>query len=172
MKKIDYFQSGIKSEGHTPIYKMHKYFARRPHNVFRRLIEQYSPEGGLVVDCFGGGGVPGIADKKAGHTSILSDILDSLGEEFFQSLHDFALGKNTKKIKIPKSPRPYQEEILEDIKNGFKDSDRGKLIAACGIGKTLIALWLVEARNDQSVLFLAPSLQLIRQTLPATGLIR
>lgn len=57
MTSKNYFPGGMKSEGHTPIYKMHKYFARRPHNVFRELIQQYSPAGGLVVDCFGGGGV-------------------------------------------------------------------------------------------------------------------
>jgi superfamily II DNA or RNA helicase len=109
--------------------------------------------------------LPAIADKKSGHTSILCDIFDSLEEDFFESLVDFALGNKLIKNHTQKKPRPYQEEILEDIKNGFTDSDRGKLIAACGIGKTLIALWLVEDRDDQKVLFLAPNLQLIRQTL-------
>lgn len=52
-----YFEKIIPSKGHTPIYKLHKYFARRPHNVFRALIEHYVPIDGLVVDCFGGGGV-------------------------------------------------------------------------------------------------------------------
>lgn len=74
MSKIKYFQGGIKSEGHTPIYKMHKYFARRPHNVFRALIEQYSPEGGLVVDCFGGGGVTLIEGLTAKRRVISYDI--------------------------------------------------------------------------------------------------
>jgi putative DNA methylase len=74
MKKIDYFDSGIKSEGHTPIYKMHKYFARRPYNVFRKLIEQYSPEGGLVVDCFGGGGVTLIEGLTIDRKVISYDI--------------------------------------------------------------------------------------------------
>jgi putative DNA methylase len=74
MKTINYFNSGIKSEGHTPIYKMHKYFARRPHNVFRKLIEQYSPEGGLVVDCFGGGGVTLIEGLTINRKVISYDI--------------------------------------------------------------------------------------------------
>ena len=74
MSDIKYFQGGIKSEGHTPIYKMHKYFARRPHNVFRALIEQYSPEGGLVVDCFGGGGVTLIEGLTAKRRVISYDI--------------------------------------------------------------------------------------------------
>lgn len=67
MRSNRYFQRSIKSEGHTPIYKMHKYFARRPHNIFRALIEHYSPDNGLVVDCFGGGGVTlieGLTSKR------------------------------------------------------------------------------------------------------------
>lgn len=144
-----------------------KFRSRRQGVTYDELAtfwtEAENADGRLIIS--NSNTLPAIADKKAGHTSILSDILDSLGEEFFQSLHDFAVGKNSQKIRTPKRPRPYQEEILKDIENGFKDSDRGKLIAACGIGKTLIALWLVEQRNDQKVLFLAPSLQLIRQTL-------
>ncbi len=69
-----YFQGGLKSEGHTPIYKLHKYFARRPHNVFRALIEHYSPKNGLVVDCFGGGGVTLIEGLTAKRRVISYDI--------------------------------------------------------------------------------------------------
>jgi DNA modification methylase len=36
---------------------MHRYFARRPHNVFARLIEHYSDVGDVVFDPFAGGGV-------------------------------------------------------------------------------------------------------------------
>lgn len=47
----------IKALGHTPQYKMHKYFARRPFNVFSNLISHYTTEGDIVLDCFVGGGV-------------------------------------------------------------------------------------------------------------------
>jgi putative DNA methylase len=54
---MGYIPSGIDSRPHTPVYKMHRYFARRPWNVMRALIEHYSKENDLVVDCFSGGGV-------------------------------------------------------------------------------------------------------------------
>ena len=54
---MEYIPSGIDSRPHTPVYKMHRYFARRPWNVMRALIEHYSKENDLVVDCFSGGGV-------------------------------------------------------------------------------------------------------------------
>lgn len=47
---------GVKALPHTPIYRMHRYFARRPYNVISRLIEHYSKPGDIVVDPFCGGG--------------------------------------------------------------------------------------------------------------------
>ena len=42
---------------HTPVYRMHKYFARRPWNVFSHLVTQYSTQGEIILDPFCGGGV-------------------------------------------------------------------------------------------------------------------
>lgn len=50
-------KQSVKAEGHTPQYKMHKYFARRPYNVFKHIIKHYSSKGDIVLDLFCGGGV-------------------------------------------------------------------------------------------------------------------
>ena len=42
---------------HTPPYKIHKYFARRPYNVFMELIQSFSDKDEIIVDPFCGGGV-------------------------------------------------------------------------------------------------------------------
>src|SRR5713101_7213962 len=42
---------------HAPVYKIHRYFARRPWSVFRELIKHYSNPGSVVLDPFSGGGV-------------------------------------------------------------------------------------------------------------------
>lgn len=47
----------VKALAHTAQYKMHKYFARRPYNVFQNFIEHYTNEGDLILDVFCGGGV-------------------------------------------------------------------------------------------------------------------
>jgi adenine-specific DNA methylase len=64
-REILYIKDGIRAKGHTPIYKFHKYFARRPHNVFEYLIESYTREGDLVLDCFCGGGVTVVEGVRA-----------------------------------------------------------------------------------------------------------
>lgn len=73
-KKFEYIQSGIHALGHSPIYKMHKYFARRPHNVFNHLIEQYSDKGDIIADVFCGGGVTLIEGLSSERKVIASDI--------------------------------------------------------------------------------------------------
>ena len=63
--------------------------------------------------------------------------------------------------------RPYQQNALRGVCSGFEASDRGQLIMACGTGKTLVALRIAErvAGRGKRVLFLAPSLSLISQTM-------
>jgi predicted helicase len=66
-----------------------------------------------------------------------------------------------------KQPRKYQREAIDDVIDGFTKNDRGKLIMACGTGKTFTALSLVEqyVPAGGSVLFLVPSIALLQQTL-------
>ena len=47
----------IKALGHTAPYKIHKYFARRPWNVFSEIIKSFSNENEIILDPFCGGGV-------------------------------------------------------------------------------------------------------------------
>ncbi|QYF75385.1 DEAD/DEAH box helicase family protein [Cryobacterium sp. PAMC25264] len=63
--------------------------------------------------------------------------------------------------------RPHQEQAVADVIKGFKDSPRGKLIMACGTGKTFTSLRAAEAIAGPggSVLFLVPSIALLSQTL-------
>ena len=57
-KKLpDYVYSPIEAAAHTPPYKMHKYFARRPYNVFEQLVQNFSAQGEIILDPFCGGGV-------------------------------------------------------------------------------------------------------------------
>ena len=63
--------------------------------------------------------------------------------------------------------RPHQREALDDVVNGFQDSDRGKLIMACGTGKTFAALRIAEriAGEGGRVLYLVPSIGLFSQAM-------
>jgi len=66
-----------------------------------------------------------------------------------------------------KKLRPHQTEALIKVTEGLKTHDRGKLIMACGTGKTFTSLKTAESMlpNGGRVLFLVPSISLLSQTL-------
>lgn len=67
----------------------------------------------------------------------------------------------------PKSLRPHQIVALEAVTRGLDNADRGKMIMACGTGKTLTSLRIAEkyAGPGKAVLYLVPSISLIHQTM-------
>ncbi|TCG02055.1 damage-inducible protein [Paraburkholderia strydomiana] len=70
-------------------------------------------------------------------------------------------------IKPKKQLRGHQTDALNSVVHGLADADRGKLIMACGTGKTFTSLKIAEtlAGAGKRVLFLVPSLSLLSQTL-------
>ena len=66
-----------------------------------------------------------------------------------------------------KTLKPHQKNALRDVLDGLGRADRGKLIMACGTGKTFVSLKVAEslAGRGRRVLFLVPSLALLSQAL-------
>ncbi|TBG89600.1 damage-inducible protein [Rhizobium leguminosarum] len=66
-----------------------------------------------------------------------------------------------------KELRQHQKEALEAVRSGFAGADRGKLIMACGTGKTFTGLKIAEdyAGIGKMVLYLVPSLALMSQSV-------
>ena len=74
--------------------------------------------------------------------------------------------------KLPgKQPRPHQLTAMSKAYEYFVEqrNERGKLIMACGTGKTYTSLKIMEQMTDKNafVLFLVPSIALLGQTLNA-----
>ncbi|QFT97436.1 type I restriction enzyme EcoKI subunit R [Roseovarius sp. THAF8] len=70
-------------------------------------------------------------------------------------------------LSAKKSLRPHQIEALEAVRTGLAKADRGKLIMACGTGKTFTSLKIAEdlVGKGGRVLFMVPSLALMSQTV-------
>jgi predicted helicase len=75
--------------------------------------------------------------------------------------------KAAPRLKAKKTLREHQANALEQVKRGLAEADRGKLIMACGTGKTFASLKIAEelAGAGKRVLFLVPSLSLLSQSL-------
>ena len=67
----------------------------------------------------------------------------------------------------PFSLRPHQQAAFADVIEGFQAHDRGKLIMACGTGKTFVALRIAEAVAGIGgrALYLVPSIALFAQAM-------
>ncbi|MDZ4130743.1 MAG: DEAD/DEAH box helicase family protein, partial [Hydrogenophaga sp.] len=70
-------------------------------------------------------------------------------------------------LKVKKQLRLHQQQALDAATSGLQTANRGKLIMACGTGKTFTSLKIAEALagRGKRVLFLVPSLSLLSQTL-------
>ena len=99
--------------------------------------------------------------EKPIRSFLLSELRDS-GLKYPSSLKNLSTKVNKKKIN---KDRSYQQEAINKVVDGFKKHDRGKLIMACGTGKTLVTLWIKEKLKPQTTLVLLPSLNLLSQTL-------
>lgn len=66
-----------------------------------------------------------------------------------------------------KSLRDHQKLALNKTAEYFQENNRGKLVMACGTGKTFTSLRIAENQTGKSglVLFLVPSIALLGQTL-------
>jgi predicted helicase len=71
------------------------------------------------------------------------------------------------KLEPKKRIRPHQAEAIAAVAEGLEIADRGKLIMACGTGKTFTALKIAESLVGAGgrVLYLVPSLALMSQTV-------
>ena len=76
--------------------------------------------------------------------------------------------KFDKKPRLQRKPWELQQEAIDAVIQGFKESgrDRGRLVMACGTGKTFTAMRIAEqlAPGNANILFIAPSIALVAQT--------
>jgi len=102
--------------------------------------------------------------ERLGKT-IITVSADELSEYLDQAK---ALLEGKPIIKEKKQLRPYQEQAIQSVLEGFKSHDRGKLIMPPGTGKTLIALRIAESFGEgKLILFLCPSIALLDQSIKA-----
>jgi len=104
-------------------------------------------------------------------------VLDKLDKEYLRiqtselenCLIDWLtlVNKDELRFRAKHGPRPHQSEALEKTKEGFGEYDRGKIIMACGTGKTYTSLIIAEsiAGSGKTVLYMVPSLSLMSQTI-------
>lgn len=147
------YQVKFRAAGEAPSYDdLTSFWAESEHTTERCIF----------ANCYS---LPKQAYKKKGQFTILRDSFMALDEDFFSWLYNFINTGDSTAKRVKYSPKPHQVKMINEVLDGFANADRGKLLAACGTGKTLTALWIKEAMDAHTVLFVAPNLALISQTL-------
>lgn len=119
---------------------------------------------GLVIETTG-------APWSSNAEALLDDLnITTIGlDRLEESPIDWAAWFEREEVRVapPKSLREHQRLALEAVQTGLSEADRGKLIMACGTGKTFTGLKIAEAivGAGGSVLVLVPSLALMSQTI-------
>ena len=135
------------------------------------LAERYSVPQKHVIFCYVAKSVSSQAESVLSHYTCFRE------DDFENPDFDWApmFGGERK----PKKLRDYQKEAIEACIEGFKAEEEegkpqvGKLIMACGTGKTFTALGLAKRLSKgepYTVLFLAPSIALVSQSFQSWAL--
>ena len=117
-----------------------------------------------TTDRWSGHAEEALSDQQIPTNRIgLSDLLESRidwSRVVPERLEDLSLRSR-------KNSLPHQLEAISKVLEGFQNTDRGKLVMACGTGKTFTSLKIAESLVPPggSILFLSPSIALVSQTL-------
>ena len=116
-------------------------------------------------------------DNNKFHQSII-DILDKIKINYkVHDTHNFdrkyydnkpdTFEPNEKPIKNQivneLTPRADQEIIIDKSYNYFQINEKGMLILMCGVGKTLISLWITQKLNFSKIIIGVPNKLLVKQ---------
>jgi DNA modification methylase len=71
MKDINF---ALVEETRPPIYTAMKYWGKKPHNIWREYIKNYTPEDGVFLDPFAGSAISAFEAVKAGRKAIAFDL--------------------------------------------------------------------------------------------------
>lgn len=107
MVKVKHIDRALPTSGHTPMYVMHKFFARKQEDVIREYIKAYSDEGDIVLDPFCGSGVMVAEALRLGRKAIGIDINPVA----------IFITRNTIKYVNPKKIKKEFKKIEKDIKD-------------------------------------------------------
>lgn len=74
MKNIKDINFALVEETRPPIYTALKYWGKKPHNIWREYIKNYTPENGLYLDPFAGSAISAFEAVKAGRKAVAFDL--------------------------------------------------------------------------------------------------
>jgi predicted helicase len=133
--------------------KLQQYFNKLGYHIkFNAGTEFYKKE---IIKTI----IPYLTENKINH-KILSE------SEIKKLIRKTRITENNTCISLKTSTyKPYelQQIIIDKAYNYFQENDKGLLILTCGVGKTLISLWITMQLNLQTIIIGVPNILLLNQ---------
>lgn len=101
------------------MYKALKYWGKKPHNIFRKYIENYTKENEIVLDAFAGSGITPLEAVQANRKAVAIDL---------NPVSTFMIERLAKPLNYSKFGK-YYNEILEKFTE--KEKELGLFITKC-----------------------------------------
>jgi len=101
------------------MYKSLKYWGKKPHNIFKKYIENYTEENEIVLDAFAGSGITPLEAVQIKRKAVAVDL---------NPISTFMIGMLAKPLNYSKFGK-YYSEILEKLVK--KEKDIGVFITKC-----------------------------------------
>ncbi|UCE14203.1 MAG: DNA adenine methylase [Candidatus Heimdallarchaeota archaeon] len=127
MNETNSINEALPTSGHSPMYVMHKFFARKQEDVIREYIQTYSNEGDVVFDPFCGSGVMVAEALRLGRKAVGVDI-----NPVAIFITKNTVKKTSSTERIVDEFKQIELEIKQDIEELYQTTCRkcGKIVSA------------------------------------------
>jgi len=127
--QVSHADYALLAKAHPKRHLIHKFWARKPHNVVAEYIEHYTKKGEIVLDPFVGSGVTAIKALRLGRKAVAID-LNPVATFITRMIVKPADLKKFKEVfdKIDKKVRRGIEQLYEPLETS-KCEKCGKIIA-------------------------------------------
>jgi Zn finger protein HypA/HybF involved in hydrogenase expression len=147
----------ILAKAHPKRHVIHKYWARKPHNVVAEYIKSYSNEGDVVLDPFVGSGVTAVEALRLNRKAVAIDL---------NPVATFITRMVSKPVDLEKFRNAF-----EDIKKGVRKEVEALYETKCpkckGKAKILATIWEGETNEPVELRIYCPSCKTRRLKKPS-----
>lgn len=132
---------GDVSEGkNNPIYNAHSYHTKVPHTAIKHYIKHYTSEHDIILDCYSGTGMTGVAASQLNRNAILLDIAPI--STFISANYNDLTGANEFKEEFSRIYNEVHHELGWVYEtNHSKTKDDGRLIVSQNKGVINYVVW-------------------------------
>ena len=145
---MEQLNHAIVANAHTSMYLIHKYWARKPHNVVSDYINNYSKEGDIILDPFSGSGVTAIEALKLNRKAVAVDL---------NPISEFILTNTLSRVQVGEI-----ENAFSSIEKSVKNKIEGlyyTICRKCGEEKAIIlaTIWERNKKAPKELRYICPT---------------